>query len=125
MTSAISERVASLSGLKEQLSPRDGVAILGTPLAIDETGGGDGEASPPNLATESAPPLSARGRPPNALLRQHSTQLVQTELAREAAALAALPSEHAAIMRALVRALPRPSRRPSRMTSDALSDDPL
>ena len=64
MTSAISERVASLSGLKEQLSPRDGVAILGTPLAIDETGGGDGEASPPNLATESAPPLSARGRPP-------------------------------------------------------------
>jgi hypothetical protein len=99
MTSAISERVTSLSGLKEQLSPRDGVAILGTPLAIDETGGGDGEASPPNLA---------RGRPPNALLRQHSTQLVQTELAREAAALAALPSEHAAIMRALVRALLRP-----------------
>jgi hypothetical protein len=108
MTSAISERVTSLSGLKEQLSPRDGVAILGTPLAIDETGGGDGEASPPNLATEGAIPLSARGRPPNALLRQHSTQLVQTELAREAAALAALPSEHAAIMRALVRALLRP-----------------
>ena len=71
MTSAISKRVTSLSG-------RDGVAILGPSLAIDETGGEDGAASPPYLATEGAIPLSARGRPPIALLRQHSTQLVQT-----------------------------------------------
>ena len=133
MEAATAERVESLSSLKAQLgaapeadgssnepSPREegagvaAVAVAGGESVVPRltlsisTGSPDGGDTPMGTPRDVVTPRGGlRRQPSNALIRQHSTVLVETELSREAAVLAALPAEHAALMGSIARSLTR------------------